>query len=381
LFSDESFSKFNDQKPRILDFGWRICYLTFVLKIKDKKDCRWDFVSLGEVMLRFDPEDDRIHNARRFRVWEGGGEYNVARNLSKVFRLDAAIVTALADNQIGRLVEDLIWQGGVDSSSILWRETDGISRAVRNGMYFIERGFGLRSPVGCSDRGNTAISQIKTGDVDWEKIFGESGTRWFHTGGIFAGLSETTPEVALEAMRKAKENNAIVSYDLNYRDSLWSERGGRDAANRLNHELLSYADVVFGVENFRASFSDYAEENFLRAASEVTSKFPNLKIAATTLRDVKSASRHDLSAVCYADHQIFKADDFTDIDVIDRVGSGDAFAAGLIYGLLSEKDVQFSLDCGLANSVLTLSTVGDGSAATLSEIENLARNKKLNLSR
>ena len=352
-----------------------------MLKIKDRKDCRWDFVSLGEVMLRFDPENDRIHNSRSFRVWEGGGEYNVARSLSKVFRLDAAIVTALADNQIGRLVEDLIWQGGVDSSEILWRETDGISRKTRNGMYFIERGFGLRSPVGCSDRGHTAVSQIKTGDVDWQKIFGERGARWFHTGGIFAGLSETTPEVALEAMRQAKETGAIVSYDLNYRDSLWSERGGRDAANALNQELLPFADVVFGVENFKASFSGYEEEDFRRAASEVNSKFPNLKIVATTLRDIKSASRHDLSAVCYAANEVIKANDFVDLDVIDRVGSGDAFAAGLIYGFLTGKDIQFSLNCGAANSALTLTTLGDGSAATRAEIENLAHSKKLDLSR
>ena len=352
-----------------------------MLNIKSKDKCQWDFVSLGEVMLRFDPGNDRIHNARLFRVWEGGGEYNVARSLSKVFRLDAAIVTALADNQIGRLVEDLIWQGGVDSSEILWRETDGISRKTRNGMYFIERGFGLRSPVGCSDRGNTAISQIKPGDINWQKIFGESAARWFHTGGIFAGLSETTPEVALEAMRQAREHSAIVSYDLNYRDSLWSERGGRDAANALNQELLPYADVVFGAENFKASFSDYAEEDFRRAANEVNSKFPNLKVVATTLRDIKSASRHDLSAVCFADNEVFKANNFVDLNIIDRVGSGDAFAAGLIYGLLSGKDIEFSLNSGLANSVLTLTTLGDSSAATLAEIKNLVDTKKLNLSR
>lgn len=354
-----------------------------MLKIKDKKDCRWDFVSLGEVMLRFDPGEDRIHNTRSFRVWEGGGEYNVARSLAKVFRLDAAIVTALADNQIGRLIEDLIAQGGVDASEIIWRETDGISRKARNGMYFIERGFGLRSPVGCSDRGNTAISQIKTGDVDWRKIFTKpgGGTRWFHTGGIFAGLSETTPAAAHEAMRTAKENGAVVSYDLNYRDSLWSERGGREAANALNRELLPYADVVFGVENYKAGFSDYAEESFRRAASDLVAKFPNLKIAATTLRDVHTASRHSLSAVCYAGGEVFKADNFADLEVFDRVGSGDAFAAGLIYGLLNGSDVGFSLGCGLANSALTLTAPGDGSAATLAEIENLVKGKKLNLAR
>ncbi len=352
-----------------------------MLNTKPKNSCRWDFVSLGEVMIRFDPGDERIQNARTFRVWEGGGEYNVARSLSKVFRCESAIVTALADNQIGRLAEDLMWQGGVDTSQILWRETDGISRKVRNGMYFIERGFGLRPPVGCSDRGNTAVSQLKTGDVDWQKVFGEAGARWFHTGGIFAGLSETTKDVALEAMKKAKESGAIVSYDLNYRASLWSERGGRDAANALNHELLPFADVVFGVENFDASFAAYAEKNFRRAASDIRSKFPDLKVIATTLRNVKSASRHDLSAVCFAGDEVFKANDFADLNVLDRVGSGDAFAAGLIYGLLAGKDVQFSLDCGAANSAFTLTTPGDGSAATLSEIENLSNSKKLDLSR
>ncbi|HEX8736153.1 MAG TPA: sugar kinase [Pyrinomonadaceae bacterium] len=351
------------------------------LEIKPKKDCRWDFVSLGEVMLRFDPENERIHNARTFRVWEGGGEYNVARSLSKVFRLDAAIVTALADNQIGRLVEDLIWQGGVDSSEILWRETDGISRRVRNGMYFIERGFGLRPPVGCSDRGNTAVSQLKNGDIDWQKIFAESGARWFHTGGIFAGLSETTADVALEAMQTAKASGAIVSYDLNYRDSLWSERGGRDAANALNHKLLPFSDVVFGVENFKAGFGDYNEEIFARAAGEIVSRFPDLKVIATTLRDVKSASRHDLSAVCLADGKVFKADDFADLEVLDRVGSGDAFAAGLIYGLLAGKDFAYAIKAGAANSALTMTTPGDGSSATLAEVEKLIHSRELNLSR
>lgn len=332
-------------------------------------------------MLRFDPENDRIHNARSFRVWEGGGEYNVARNLSKVFRQKALILTALARNQIGELVEDLIWQGGVDSSELIWRETDGISRKVRNGMYFIERGYGLRSPVGCSDRGNTAVSQLKMGDFDWQKIFGTRGARWFHTGGIFAGLSETTPEVALEAMTAAKENGAIVSYDLNYRASLWEDRGGLEAANKLNHELLQHANVVFGVENFNAKLAAYDEESFRNAANDILSKFPNLQVIATTLRDVSSACSHNLGAVCFANGNVVKAHNFENIDVLDRVGSGDAFAAGLIYGLLNEKDIEFSLNCGLANSALTLTTLGDGSAATLSEVEKLAKSKEINLFR
>lgn len=352
-----------------------------MLKIKDKKDCRWDFIALGEVMLRFDPENDRIHNTRSFRVWEGGGEYNVARSLSKVFRLEAAVVTALADNQLGRLIEDLIWQGGIDSSEILWRETDGISRKTRNGIYFIERGYGLRSPVGCSDRGNTSVSQLKTGDIDWQKIFGEKGARWFHTGGIFAGLSETTPEVAKEAMKTAHENGAVVSYDLNYRDSLWSERGGRDAANALNAELLKHSDVVFGVEKFDSKLSNYNQESFRKAAGDLLEKFPNLKFAVTTMRDVNSSCSHNLSAVCFDGEKIFKANDFQNLEVLDRVGSGDAFAGGFIYGLLQGKDVTKSLNLGVANSALTLTTLGDGSMATLAEVEKIAESGSLNLSR
>ncbi|MGI8468476.1 MAG: PfkB family carbohydrate kinase [Pyrinomonadaceae bacterium] len=351
------------------------------LNIKSKSECLWDFVALGEVMLRFDPENDRIHNATSFRVFEGGGEYNVARNLSKVFRQKTAIVTALARNQIGELVEDLIWRGGVDTTEILWRETDGISHKTRNGIYFIERGFGLRAPVGCSDRGNTAVSQLHQGDVDWKKIFAERGARWFHTGGIFAGLSETTPAVALEAMKIAKENGAIVSYDLNYRASLWSDKGGRIAADSLNAELLEFADVIFGVEGFNARLADYDENAFRAATDKIFEKHSSIKIAATTLRDINSTGLHNLSAAARAGDEIFKAADYENLAVLDRVGSGDAFAAGLIYGLLNEKDISYSLNCALANSALTLTTLGDGSAAKLTEIENLIASRALSLNR
>lgn len=352
-----------------------------MLNIKNKKDCRWDIVALGEVMLRFDPGEERIHTARNFRIWEGGGEYNVARSLSKIFKLDSAVVTSLAENQIGELVLDLISQGGVDASQILWRETDGISRKTRNGMYFMERGFGLRSPVGCSDRGNTAVAQLTKGEIDWQKIFGEKQVRWFHTGGIFAGLSETTPEVTLEAMTAARENGTIISYDLNYRDSLWKERGGRDASNKLNSEILPFVDVVFGCSDFDSRLANYDEEKFSIAAKEMISKFPNLKVVATTLRDVSSASSHNLSGVCFADGKIYKSNNFEKLEVMDRVGSGDAFAAGMIYGFLSDKDIQTSLNYGVVNSALTLTTVGDSSCATLSEIKNIAENKQVLLSR
>lgn len=342
-----------------------------MLTLKGKSECCWDLVSLGEVMLRFDPGDDRIHAARSFRVWEGGGEYNVARNISKCFRLRAAVVTALADNQLGRLVEDLILQGGVDASKILWRETDGICRTARNGMYFMERGFGVRPPTGCSDRANTAISQLKPGEIDWQDIF-RSGTRWFHTGGIFAGLSETTAETAQEAMRAAKKSGAIVSYDLNYRDSVWAGRGGRDAANEVNRELLRFADVVFGVEDFRPGFAEYAEDGFRRAASAMFARHPELKIAATTLRDIRSASSHDLGGVCFAGGAAYRGTDFRDAEVLDRVGSGDAFAAGFIYGMLSGKGFSRAISLATASAALSLASLGDGSSATLSEVERLA---------
>ena len=345
-----------------------------VINLKDKSACNWDLVSLGEVLLRFDPGDERVHTARNFRVWEGGGEYNVARNLAKCFGLETAIATALADNQIGRLVVDLVHQGGVDVSEIVWRETDGISRAVRNGMYFMERGFGLRSPTGCSDRGNTAVSQLAPGDIDWNLIFGERGTRWFHTGGIFAALSATTAEVAAEAMKSARQHGAIVSYDLNYRASLWSDRGGRDAANELNRELLEFADVVFGVEDFDAGFGVYTEGKFRSSAEAMLARYGDLRVIATTLRDVSSASRHSLSGVYYSEGKVVKAGNYEDIEVLDRVGSGDAFAAGLIYGILSGRSTQSAIDTAVAASVLSLCSLGDGLSARLDEVERLVSN-------
>src|ERR1700746_3025946 len=186
------------------------------LTMKSKKECRWDLVSLGEVMVRFDPGERRIATARSFEVCEGGGEYNVARGLKRCFGLDTAVVTAFANDPVGRLLEDLIYQGGVDPSLVRWVEHDGVGRAARNGLNFTERGFGVRAALGSYDRGHTAGSNLKPGGIDWNEIFGKHGTRWFHTGGIFCALSGTTPGLALEAMQAARKNGTIVSYDLNY---------------------------------------------------------------------------------------------------------------------------------------------------------------------
>ena len=262
-------------------------------------------------------------------------------------------------------------QGNVDASEILWREPDGKGENTRNGLYFIERGFGLRPASSCFDRANTAVSRLKAGDVDWQKIFTKNGVRWFHTGGVFTGLSETTPDVAKEVMQIAAGSGAIVSYDLNYRDSLWKTRGGRDAANRLNKEFLPYVDVVFGAFDFDSKLSNFDENTFRRAAEKMMNEFPNLKIIVSTLREVHSARLHDLSGVCFYKNQIYKAKDYKNIEVFDRIGSGDGFASGFIYGLLAGKDAQYSLECGAALGALVMTTPGDNSTSTLSEVENL----------
>src|SRR5499426_3509173 len=267
------------------------------LKIKPKDQCKWDLVALGEVMLRLDPGDGRIHTTRTFQVWEGGGEYNVARGLKRCFGMETAVVTAFADNPVGRLVQDLIYQGGVDQSHVKWVKYDGVGRTVRNGMNFTERGFGVRAALGCSDRGHTAISQLKKGDIDWEKIFGEEGSRWFHTGGIFCALSETTPEVAKEAMESAKKHGTIISYDLNYRDSLWKSIGGQETAQKVNRELAQYVDVMLGNEEDFTACLGYEVEGqdefhskldvtkFEKMIRKAVTDYPNFQVVATTLRN------------------------------------------------------------------------------------------------
>src|SRR6188768_4224627 len=224
------------------------------LEIKPAGSCAFDELSLGEIMLRLDPGEGRIRTTRSFKVWEGGGEYNVARGLRRCFGLKTAVATAFADNDVGRLLEDFILQGGVSTEFIKWAKFDGIGRDVRNGLNFTERGFGARGAVGVSDRGHTAASQLKKGDVDWEDIFGKRGARWFHTGGIYAGLSETTPEVIEEAMIAAKKHGTLISFDLNYRPSLWKHFGGQKRAQEVNRKLARYVDVMIGnEEDFTAS--------------------------------------------------------------------------------------------------------------------------------
>jgi 2-dehydro-3-deoxygluconokinase len=355
------------------------------LNIRPKRDCRWDAVALGEVMLRLDPGDGRIHTTRTFQVWEGGGEYNVARGLKRCFGLDAAVVTALADNPVGHLVQDLIYQGGVDQSHVRWIKFDGVGRTVRNGLNFTERGFGLRAALGCSDRGHTAVSQMKPGDVDWDEVFGREGARWFHTGGIFAALSETTPLVAREAMEAAKRHGTLVSYDLNYRASLWKGIGGHEKAREVNRKLAPLVDVMIGnEEDFTACLGlevEGLDENhskldvvaFRRMIERAVDEFPNFKVVATTLRNAKTASLNDWGAVCYFDGELYRAPTRENLEIYDRVGGGDSFASGLIYGLLADRGAQWAVECGAAHGALAMTTPGDTTMATLSEVERVMK--------
>jgi 2-dehydro-3-deoxygluconokinase len=354
------------------------------LTIKSKEQCRWDLVALGEVMLRFDPGDRRIWTARNFEASEGGGEYNVARGLKRCFGLDTAIVTAFADNPIGRLLQDLIYQGGVDPSLIRWLEYDGIGRSVRNGLNFTERGFGIRPALGCSDRGHTAISQLAPGQIDWEDVFGRRGSRWFHTGGIFSALSGSTPEVALEAMKAARKHGTIVSYDLNYRESLWKGVGGKQRAQEVNRSLAPLVDVMLGnEEDFTAALgfevpdldehiSNVEAESFKKMISAVTKAFP-FQVVATTLRKAKTASINDWGAICWHEGAFYQAKPRENLEIFDRVGGGDSFASGLIYGFMSGQGPQWAVECGAAHGALAMTTPGDTTMVTLKEVMQAMR--------
>jgi 2-dehydro-3-deoxygluconokinase len=362
------------------------------MTIRPKENCRWDLVSLGEVMLRLDPGDRRISTARQFDVHEGGGEYNVARGLKRCFGLDTAVVTALADNPVGRLIQDLIYQGGVDQSLVRWVEYDGVGRAVRNGLNFTERGFGVRAALGCSDRGHTAAAQMMRGDIDWDEVFSTRGARWFHTGGIFCALSSTAPDVALEAIQAANRHGVVVSYDLNYRPSLWEAFGGKKQAQAVNRRLAPFVDVMLGnEEDFSAALGfdmNGANENlqsletchFKRMIEAVVKEFP-FQVVATTLRRAATATRNDWGAICYAGGAFYEAPARKDLEIYDRVGGGDSFASGLIYGLLTGRCPQWSVDCGAAHGALAMTTPGDTSMATLNDVLVLMDGKATRIAR
>ena len=351
------------------------------LQIKPATACAFDQMSLGEIMIRLDPGEGRIRTARHFTAWEGGGEYNTSRGLRKCFGLRTAVATAFVDNEVGRLLEDFVMQGGVCTDFIKWRDDDGTGRTVRNGLNFTERGFGIRGAVGVSDRGNTAASQIKPGDFDWEHIFGKLGVRWLHTGGIFAALSETTAAAAIEAVKAAKKHGTIVSYDLNYRPSLWKSIGGLKKAREVNREIAKYVDVMIGnEEDFTASLgfevagadhniSTIEIDAFKAMIETAVKEYPNFKVAATTLRRVITATKNDWSAICWHDGKFHESRKYPELEILDRVGGGDGFASGLTFGFLEYNDAQKAVDYGAAHGALASTTPGDTSMATRKEVE------------
>ena len=353
------------------------------LNLKPKESCTFDAVSLGEVMLRLDPGEGRIRTARAFRAWEGGGEYNVVRGLRRCFGLKTAVITAFAENEIGYLMEDFILQGGVDTSLIKWMKTDGIGRICRNGLNFTERGFGVRGAVGCSDRANTAISKATPEDFDFDYIFDTLGVRWLHTGGIYAALSEQSCETVLAAIKTAKKYGTVVSYDLNYRPSMWSAIGGKEKAQQVNREIAKYVDVMIGnEEDFTACLGFEIEGNdenlktlnldgYKKMINRAAAAYPNFKAVATTLRTVKTATVNDWSAICWADGEIYKAKDYNGLEILDRVGGGDSFASGLIYGLMTTGDAARAVEYGAAHGALAMTTPGDTTMARKSEVEAL----------
>jgi len=351
------------------------------LPLKTKESCTFDEVSLGEIMLRLDPGEGRIRTAREFKAWEGGGEYNVARGLRKCFGLKTAVVSAFVDNEVGHLIEDFIMQGGVNTDFLLWRPDDGIGRSVRNGLNFTERGFGIRGAVGVPDRGNTAASQLKPGDIDWEHLFGKLGVRWFHTGGIFAALSETTAALTIEAVKAAKKHGTIVSYDLNYRPSLWKSIGGQAKAREVNREIARHVDVMIGnEEDFTASLGFEVEgvdhnisaietDAFKKMIEKAVKEYPNFKVAATTLRRVITATKNDWSAILWHDGKFYESRKYPELEILDRVGGGDSFASGLAFGFLEFNCPQKAVEYGAAHGALASTTPGDTSMATRAEVE------------
>ena len=351
------------------------------LPLKPRSNCTFDEVSLGEIMLRLDPGEGRIRTARHFNAWEGGGEYNVARGLRKCFGLKTAVVSAFVDNEVGHLIEDFIMQGGVNTDFLLWRPDDGIGRSVRNGLNFTERGYGIRGAVGVPDRGNTAASQLKPGDVDWDHLFGTLGVRWFHTGGIFAALSETTAALTIEAVKAAKKHGTVVAYDLNYRPSLWKSIGGQAKAREVNREIARHVDVMIGnEEDFTASLgfevegvdhaiSSIETDAFKKMIEKAVKEFPNFKVAATTLRRVITATKNDWSAILWHDGKFYESRKYPELEILDRVGGGDSFASGLAFGFLEFNCPQKAVDYGAAHGALASTTPGDTSMATRAEVE------------
>lgn len=347
------------------------------IDLRSADDTRWDCVSLGEVMLRLDPGFGRVRTARSFAVHEGGGEYNVAKAISKVFGIRSAIVTALVDNEVGRLVEELMMAGGVSVDHVSWVPFDGLG-FTRNALNFTEKGFGIRPPLGVADRANSAASKMSPGGVEWNRLFVEEGTRWFHTGGIFCGLSETCAELALEGMQMARSVGTVVSYDVNLRSSLWLDEA-RDPVT-VNRRMLEQVDVAFGsIEDYRTGLGFDIEARpveewvadpdvFAALAEAVRTDFPHVEVVAMSLRDSRTAGFNHWGGLLDVAGTVHVGRFHPNLEVYDRVGGGDGFVSGVVWSLLDGRTPAEAAEIGVAHGALAMTTPGDTSMATRDEV-------------
>src|SRR5262245_61030322 len=347
-----------------------------------KGPCELDFLALGAVVHRLDPGVIPFRKARSVEIHVSGGEYNVAANLSDCFGLRTGIATAMVNNGIGELVQTRVREAGV-TPFFKWFEHDGV-RGPNIATVYSDRGQGVRPPVVFYNRANEAGALLKPGDFDWAKIFA-AGVRWFHSGGIFAALSETTSELIVEGMQAAKASGAVGWFDLNFRAKLWKAVGGEKRAVEVMRKIVSHVDCLVGNEEdmqkglgirgpevTKKSESKLDAEVFFGMIENTVKEFPNVKMIATTLREVHSTNRHDWAAVLWLDGKRYVSPT-CQLDVIDRIGGGDGFAGGVIYGLMSGRSPEEALRLGWAHGALLTTYHGDVTMARLEEVEAFAK--------
>ena len=343
--------------------------------------CELDFLSLGALVHRLDPGIIPFHKARSCEIHVSGGEYNVAANLSDCFGLKTGIASAMVDYPIGDMVQGRVREMGVKPFYKMFKH-DGV-RGPNIATVYSDRGAGVRGPVVFYNRANEAGAMLKPGDFNWSEIFA-GGVRWFHSGGIFAALSETTSELIIEAMQAAKAAGAVTSLDLNYRAKLWDSRGGKEVAQKTMQRLIPFVDCIIGnEEDLQKSLAVQGPDpnqkkeskldtgDFFKMMAETKAKFPNVKLVATTLREVHTTNRHEWAAVLWLEGQQFVSPK-CDLDVVCRIGGGDGFCAGLIYGLIKGKSPEMALKLGWAHGALLTSFPGDVTMAKLADVEKMA---------
>lgn len=346
------------------------------LKIKPEKECEFDLISLGECMIRLSPPGhQRIEFATHFEAWCGGGEYNAAYALSRL-GLKTGWVSKLVDNPLGYFIRNHTMGSGMDISEVAWVPYDGVGKKDRIGLNFTEVGTGIRASVTLYDRGQSAASHMKFEDVNWERIFRKRKVRWFHTGGIFTALSDGCADLVKKVMKIAKDTGTIISYDLNFRGNLWSS----EKAIETTKELVPYIDVLIGneedfqkvlgfeIEGVDENLKELLLESYKKMVKKVVFAYPHIKIVGTTLREVISGLLNNWSAILYHEGNFYQSKKYENLEIEDRVGGGDGFCSGMIYGIFNDFSPQEWVDLGAAHGALLQSTRGDTQMITKEEL-------------